>query len=532
MEVTAVHPSRHGLDTIGLQHAGNVYWNLPAPVLVTEALRRGEAELAANGALVARTGERTGRSPKDKFVVEEPDSQGHVAWGKVNRPVSSEMFDQLLEKTLTYLRQRDVFVQDLYAGANDRYRLKVRVMTEFAWHSLFARQLFIRPPLAALSDHEPGFTVISAPGCKADTHPDGSPSGTFIYLNFAKRIVLIGGTEYAGEIKKSIFTVMNYLLPLRGVASMHCSANVGRDGDVALFFGLSGTGKTTLSADPERGLIGDDEHGWGDDGVFNFEGGCYAKCIRLAREQEPDIYDAIRFGSVLENVVLDSDTRVPDYDDGSLTENTRAAYPLHYIRNAIEPSCAGHPSNVIFLTCDAFGVLPPISRLTPEQAMYHFLSGYTAKVAGTEAGLGNEPQATFSTGFGEPFLPLSPSTYAELLGEKTREHGSNIWLVNTGWSGGPFGIGERVKLKYTRAMVHAALDGRLNDVAYETHPIFRLEMPTTCPDVPTELLNPRSTWKDGAQYDAKARELAGLFIKNFERFPDASDAIRNAGPVV
>ena len=530
MQTVSIQPSRQGLDQIGFQHSGKAYWNLRAPHLAAEALKRCEGRLSDTGALVALTGKRTGRSPKDKFFVDEPGSASKIAWGKVNQKFPADKFEQLKKKIFAYLATREIFVQDLYAGANENHRLKIRVINELAWHNLFARTLFIRPAVNQLADHLPQFTVVDAPGCLADPAKDGTNSETFILANLAEKLVIIGGTAYAGEIKKSIFTIMNYLLPLQGVAPMHCSANIGAGGDVALFFGLSGTGKTTLSADPNRRLIGDDEHGWGDEGVFNFEGGCYAKCIKLSEETEPDIYRAIRFGSVLENLVLDPQTCAPNYDDSSITENTRAAYPLHYIRNAVEPSVGGHPKNVIFLTCDAFGVLPPISRLTEAQAMYHFLSGYTAKVAGTEAGMGNEPQATFSTCFGEPFLPLSPSTYAELLGKKTTQHNARIWLVNTGWSGGPFGVGSRMKLKYTRAMINSALEGKLDKVDYKPHAIFGVDVPQSCPDVPVDVLNPRNTWKDGAAYDAKARELAGLFVKNFARFPEASDRIRNAGP--
>lgn len=530
MSASCVSPSRHGLDVIGLQHRGSSFWNLQPAVLVQEALQRKEGCLSDTGALVALTGKRTGRSPKDKFIVEEPGSRDKVAWGKVNTAISADRFDQIKSKVFAHLSSRDLFVQDLYAGANERYRLKVRIITEQAWHSLFARQLLIRPPVEALASHMPNFTVVAAPTFLAEPKSDGTLSETFILVNFAQKLVLIGGTHYAGEIKKSVFTIMNYLLPLQGVAAMHCSANIGAAGDTALFFGLSGTGKTTLSADPNRGLIGDDEHGWGEEGVFNIEGGCYAKCIRLSMETEPDIYKAIRFGSVLENTVLDPATHAPNYDDASLTENTRCAYPLHYIRNAVEPSVGGHPKNVVFLTCDAFGVLPPISRLTADQAMYHFLSGYTAKVAGTEAGMGSEPQATFSTCFGEPFLPLNPATYAELLGKKTQQHGSKIWLVNTGWSGGPFGVGSRMKLRHTRAMLNAALAGQLDRAEYKPHQVFGVDVPQSCPDVPAEVLNPRNTWKDASAYDAKARELANLFVKNFERFPAAPDKVRATGP--
>lgn len=532
MEVPkSVFRSRFGLDTIGLNHKGNVYWNLRPARLITEALRRNEGVLSDRGALVAQTGRRTGRSPKDKFIVREPSSEKHVHWGDVNVAIDAAKFDNIEKKVFDYLATRDIFVQDLYAGADPAHRLKVRMISEFAWHSLFVRQLFVRPHGDETTDHNPEFTVIAAPLFHADPAKDGLNSEGFILVNFAKRVVLIGGTQYAGEMKKSIFTVMNYLLPLRGVMSMHCSANVGPAGDVALFFGLSGTGKTTLSADPNRGLIGDDEHGWSDEGVFNIEGGCYAKCISLSQEYEPQIFNAIRFGAVLENVVLDPTTLAPDYNDASRTENTRCAYPLNYIDNAVEPSVGGHPKNIVFLTCDAFGVLPPISRLTSEQAMYHFLSGYTAKVAGTEAGV-TEPQTTFSTCFGAPFMVLNPAVYADLLGRKIDQHKSRVWLLNTGWSGGPYGIGKRMKLPYTRAMITAALDGRLDEAEYETHPVFGVSMPRTCPDVPNEVLNPRATWANKTAYDERAKDLASRFSRNFEKFPSASAAIRAAGPRV
>ncbi len=508
-----------GLERIGLEHRGRVFRNLTAAELVEHAIRREEGLLAANGAFVTRTGSRTGRSPRDKFIVREPGSEADIDWGKVNVPIDADAFEKLQQRVFDYLADRDVYVQEVYAGADPRYRICAQIVTEYAWHSLFARQLFVRP---APDDDDPHgdaepFTVISAPGCLARGAEDGLNSEVFVLVNFAKKLVLIGGTAYAGEIKKSIFTVMNYLLPKQGILSMHCSANVGQAGDVALFFGLSGTGKTTLSADPQRRLIGDDEHGWSDEGVFNIEGGCYAKVIRLSAKYEPQIYHAIRFGAVLENVVLDERTREPRYDDDSITENTRAAYPLHYIDNAVEPSIAGHPRSIVFLTCDAFGVLPPISRLSPEQAMYQFLSGYTAKVAGTEAGV-TEPQATFSTCFGAPFLPLRPTAYAELLGQKMRQHNAQAWLINTGWTGGPYGVGQRIRLPYTRAMVAAALRGDLDGVEYRTHPIFGLQFPTRCPDVPAEVLDPQRTWSDPQAYEAKARELAAMFAENFKRF--------------
>lgn len=521
--------SRFGLDSIGLKHTGRASWNMRPAALVTESLRRGEATLSDRGALVATTGKRTGRSPKDKFVVREPSCISEVFWGDVNKPMDPAVYAALKAKMFAYMQSRDLFVQDLYGGADPDNRLKVRVITEYAWHSLFARTMFIRPPVETLPDHQPEFTVISMPGCHADPAKDGTNSEVFIALNFAEKLVLIGGTQYAGEIKKSIFTVLNYLLPLRSVMPMHCSANIGPKNDTALFFGLSGTGKTTLSADPTRRLIGDDEHGWSDSGTFNFEGGCYAKAINLSPELEPQIYSAIRFGAVLENVVLDPVTCAPHFENISLTENTRAAYPLDYISNAVDPAIGSHPKNIVFLTCDAFGVLPPISRLTREQAMYHFLSGYTAKVAGTEAGV-TEPQVTFSTCFGAPFLPLDPARYADLLGKKIDQYQPRVWLVNTGWSGGPYGVGKRMRLPHTRAMVNAALAGDLDEVIYAEDPIFGLSVPKSCPGVPAEVLNPRGTWNDKSAYDAKANDLAGRFRKNFEKFQSASAAVRAAGP--
>jgi len=505
-----------------------VHRNLYPPQLVEAALRRGEAELAARGSLVGETGKRTGRSPKDKFTSRDSVTENKVAWGPMNLPISPDIFDALYERVLEYLRGKEIFVQDLYSGADPRYRLPIRVINEYAWHNLFARQLFIRPTAEELKTHKPEFTIVSAPSFLADPRRDGTSSEVFIMVNFAKRLVLIGGTQYAGEMKKSIFGVMNFLLPERNVFPMHCSANIGQDGVTALFFGLSGTGKTTLSADPTRRLIGDDEHGWSPSGVFNFEGGCYANCIHLSAETEPQIYNALGFGCVLENVVLDPVTRVPDYDDDSKTENTRAAYPVEFIENAVIPGIGGHPKNVVFLTADAFGVLPPVSKLTPEQAMYHFMSGYTAKVAGTEADV-TEPQATFSTCFGAPFMPLPPKVYAEMLGHRLRQHSAQCWLVNTGWHGGPYGIGKRMGLPYTRAMVNALVEGRLANVEYEVEPALGLSIPKSCPGVPSELLAPRNSWKDKAAYDKTAAELSARFAKNFEKF-DASAEIKAAGP--
>ena len=521
---TAIQPSLAEL----LRH-GKVHRNLNAAPLVEIAIRRGEARLASNGGLVAYTG-RTGRSPKDKFTVKDELTADRVHWGAINQPFEREKFDALYDKVVEHLRDRELFVQDLFAGADPQYRLPVRVITEHAWQSLFARQLFIRPTAQELQSHQPDFLVVAAPEVHADPLHDGTNSGAFILVNFTRRMILIGGTAYAGEIKKCIFGVMNFLMPPRDVFPMHCSANIGKDGMTALFFGLSGTGKTTLSADPNRRLIGDDEHGWSQQGIFNFEGGCYAKCIRLSQQKEPQIWNAIRFGCVLENVVLQPETNVPNYDDESVTENTRAAYPVEFIENAQIPGVGGHPKHVVFLTADAFGVLPPISRLNPEQAMYHFLSGYTAKVAGTEAGLGKEPLATFSTCFASPFLPLRPKVYAEMLGRRLREHKASCWLINTGWQGGKFGVGRRMDLNYTRAMVRAAVEDRLNDVDFEVEPSFGLSIPKSVPDVPRELLAPRNAWGEKAAYDQAAQELSQRFHRNFEKF-EAPEEVRAAAPV-
>ena len=530
------HPSESphsavGLESLGFKNLHAVYWNLSTPELYEEALRRNEAIMAHLGPLVVRTGQFTGRSPNDKFVVDEPSSRDLIWWGKVNRPFEGDRFDELHRRMLSYLQLKDVFVQDCFAGADPDYRLPVRIITQYAWHSLFARNMFIQATPAELSDHKPDFVVIDCPGFQAFPEHDKTNSPVFILVNFAKKLVLIGGTEYAGEIKKSIFTAMNYLLPHSDVMSMHCSANMGADGNTALFFGLSGTGKTTLSADPTRTLIGDDEHGWSENGIFNFEGGCYAKTIRLSPEAEPEIFQTTRrFGTILENVGLNAHTRRIDLDDNSLTENTRAAYPITHIPNATKTGRGGHPKNVVFLTADAFGVLPPIAKLTLEQAMYHFISGYTAKVAGTERGV-TEPQATFSACFGAPFMPLHPSRYAELLGKKIAQHNVTVWLVNTGWTGGPHGVGSRMPIKYTRAMVNAALNGDLNDVETMEDPIFGLAVPTSCPGVPAEMLNPRNTWEDKDAYDAQARKLAEMFVNNFKNYADGTAAeIVAAGP--
>jgi phosphoenolpyruvate carboxykinase (ATP) len=526
------HPSSFGLDQQGIV-AQTAYWNLTAGELYEHVIRRGEGQVAHLGPLVVNTGQHTGRSPNDKFIVREPSSANHVWWGKVNRPFEQAIFDRLYGKMLVHLQNRDVYVQDCFAGADPAFRVPIRVITEYAWHSLFARHMFVRPDWETqAASHIPEFTVINTPSLQADPATDGTTSGTFILMDFSQKLILIGGTSYAGETKKSIFTLLNYLLPLRGVLSMHCSANIGKDGDTAIFFGLSGTGKTTLSADPERKLIGDDEHGWSERGVFNFEGGCYAKVINLSPEAEPEIFACTRrFGTVLENVTMDPMTRRLNLDDGSVTENTRAAYPLSYISNFEPSGMGGHPKNIIMLTADAFGILPPISKLTPEQAMYHFISGYTAKLAGTEKGLSKEPQATFSTCFGAPFMVHHPGVYAELLRQRIAEHNANCWLVNTGWSGGPYGEGQRMKIAHTRAMVRAALDGRLSNVATEPDPIFGVHVPTSCPDVPSEVLKPRNTWQNSEAYDVKARHLARLFTENFKQFESGvSDEVKAAGP--
>jgi phosphoenolpyruvate carboxykinase (ATP) len=518
-----------GLDREGIR-TDRVRWNLSTAALYEEAVLRQEGAIAAEGPLVCRTGQHTGRSPNDKFTVREPSSEMNVAWGKVNRAMEAASFDALHQEFIASLSGKELFVQDCYAGADPTYRLPIRVITEYAWHNLFARNLFIAADRSS-SAQVPEFTIIDSPTFKADPKRHGTNSDVVIALNFAKKLVLISGTSYAGEIKKSVFTILNYSLPLRNVLSMHCSANVGAGGDVALFFGLSGTGKTTLSSDPERMLIGDDEHGWSDRGVFNFEGGCYAKTIKLSAEAEPQIYATTRrFGTVLENVVFDPETRALDLDDDRFTENTRAAYPISFIDNAVRSGQGGHPQNVVMLTADAFGVLPPISRLTPDGAMYHFLSGYTAKVAGTEKGV-TEPKATFSTCFGSPFLPLAPSRYAAMLGERIARHKVRVWLVNTGWTGGAYGTGRRMKIGYTRAMIRAALSGALDRASYERDSVFNLDVPTSCPDVPTDVLRPRNTWADGTAYDREAAKLVQMFAENFKAFEaSVTPEVRVAGP--
>ena len=526
---TGVNPSSFGLDRHGIRNTGVVSWNLGPAALIEEILRRREGKLGDNGALFVRTGQRTGRSPKDKFIVRGEPSAAQIAWGDVNRPFDPDAFDRLYRHLTGYLQGADLYVQDCYAGADPACRLPIRIITECAWHSLAARSMFVVPDLEQYGTHVPEFTVINAPKFHASVEEDRTETEAFVIIHFERKLVIIGGMSYAGETKKSIFSVVNYLFPLRGILTMHCAANIGREGDVALFFGLSGTGKTSLSADPQRRLIGDDELGWSDAGVFNFEGGCYAKCIRLSAEAEPQIYNAIRFGAVVENVVLDDILRHCDFDDDSITENTRAAYPLDFIHNAVVPSVGDHPRNVVFLTCDAFGVLPPIAKLTPEQAMYHFLSGYTAKVAGTERDI-REPSATFSACFGAPFFPLPPRVYADLLGQRLAGQGARCWLVNTGWTGGPYGIGRRLSIAHTRAMVGAAFSGALDNVPYRTDPVFRLAVPGSCPGVPPDLLDPRSTWADSAAYDRKAAILAQRFRDNFQKYAGVDEKVRAAGP--
>ena len=523
-----------GLQAIGFLQTGRLHWNLSEPALYEEAIRRAEGVLTADGSLACRTGVHTGRSPNDKFFVKEPSSEQHIHWGSTNRGIDESSFDRLQQDMAAFAADKELFVLDAWGGADQGYRMPVRVVTEFAWHNLFARNMFIpENDPAAIARHQPEFHIVDLPGFKADPAKHGTRSETFIVVHMGKRLVLIGGTNYAGEIKKSVFTILNYTLPLKGVLSMHCSANIGARGDTALFFGLSGTGKTTLSSDPARQLIGDDEHGWSDTGTFNFEGGCYAKVIKLSEEAEPQIYAASRrFGTILENVVVDPITRVVDLDDGSLTENTRSSYPLRFIENAVPSGTGGHPANVVMLTADAYGVLPPIARLSPDAAAYHFLSGYTARVAGTEKGV-TEPKAAFSTCFGAPFLPLAPGVYAGMLMEKIARHKAQVWLVNTGWTGGPYGVGSRMKIAHTRAMINAALNGELDAVAYTRHPRLNLDMPTSCPGVPASVLDPRSTWTDGAAYDQQAAKLAAAFVENFKEFETGvTQAVKDAGPRV
>lgn len=523
MSLDLSHAGLHGLKAI--------YRNLTVPQLVEHALRREEGQLAAHGPLVTRTGAYTGRSPNDKFTVKDELTAETIWWGRENKMFTPEAFDRLHARITGFLQGRDVFVQDCYGGADADHRLKVRVINQRAWHNIFARNMFIQPAEGELDAFEPEFTVVHAPEFKASPEIDGTASEAAVVVNFTKRIVLICGTEYAGEVKKSIFTVLNYLLPAKGVLGMHCSANIGPENDTTIYFGLSGTGKTTLSTDEARPLIGDDEHGWSDNGVFNFEGGCYAKVIRLDRDAEPVIWNTTRtFGTLLENVVMDPATRELDLDDARHTENTRASYDISQVPGAVPSGAGDHPKNIVLLTCDAFGVLPPISALTPAQAMYHFISGYTAKVAGTERGI-TEPQAVFSACFGSPFMARHPTVYAELLGKKIAEHNVRCWLVNTGWSGGPYGTGSRMKIQWTRALLEAALTGQLRDVPMTPHPVFKIGVPESAPGVPSEILDPKRTWANPSAYDAQAKQLAGLFAENFTKYAsNATDDIKAAQP--
>ncbi len=532
MQNAGVRPSRYGLREHGLRNLNVVYWNLGTAQLLEHSVQRHEGLFASGGSYVVRTGQFTGRSPRDKFIVRDDTTEYSVNWGPVNQPMSEDNFDTLHAQLTAFWQGQDAFAQDCFAGADARYTVPIRVVTQRAWHNLFARQLFIRPDPLRTEEHVPEFTVLFAPGFSVDPEDTRTRSETAIAVSFKRKLVIIAGTSYAGEMKKSVFTILNYLMPERGVFPMHCSANEGQDGRVALFFGLSGTGKTTLSADPRRRLIGDDEHGWSGDGVFNFEGGCYAKTIRLSRDREPQIWNAIRFGTILENVVLDTATRLIDFNSDEYTENTRAAFRLAFINNAVIPSVAGHPSDIVFLTADAFGVLPPVAKLTSEQAMYHFLSGYTAKLAGTERGLGKEPKATFSACFGEPFLPRHPDVYARMLGDRMRKHSVDCWLVNTGWVGGPYGVGHRIDLPHTRAMLSAAIEGRLDGVPMRPHPVFQVLVPEYVPGVPPHLLDPRAQWQNKEAYDRAASELARLFDENFRRFEAVAPEVRSAGPRV
>ena len=522
------------LEYLNLHNLNTIYWNLTTSGLYEQIIRRREGLLTHLGPVLVRTGAYTGRSPNDKFIVKEPTTEDKIWWGPVNRPFSEEKFAHIWHRLQAYLQGSDVFIQDCYIGVDEKYRVPLRIITEYAWHSLFARNMLINiTDRDELKNHIPAYTIIDLPKFHAVPELDGTNSEAFILLNLGQKLILIGGTSYGGELKKAAFTLINFLLPDKNVLPMHCSANVSKEGDTALFFGLSGTGKTTLSADPDRALIGDDEHGWSEDGIFNFEGGCYAKVIRLSKEAEPAIYATTRkFGTILENVSIDAYSRKPDLDDSSFTENTRASYPITHLDNIVPEGKGKHPKNVIFLTADAFGVLPPLSKLTLEQAMYHFLLGYTAKVAGTERGI-TEPQATFSSCFGAPFMPQHPSVYAKLLGEKLQKHNVTTWLVNTGWTGGSYGTGHRMSIKHTRALLNSALEGKLNDVEFETDPVFGLRIPLSCPGVPSEILNPGNTWKDKADYDEKARKLAGMFRDNFKQYKDfVSSEVNKAGPLV
>lgn len=520
----------YNLEDINIVNTKNIYYNLSVSRLVEEIIRRDEGILVDNGAININTGKYTGRSPKDKFIVDEPEVNNDI-WWENNEAISIENFEKLYDRVTAYLQNRDLFIFDGFVGADPSYRLPIRIINEYAYQNLFGHQLFIRPTDKELKTHKAEFTIITVPGFKAIPGLDGVNSEAFIVISFTKKIIIIGSTQYAGEIKKSVFTVMNYLMVKHGIMPMHCSANIGKDKDTALFFGLSGTGKTTLSADSERFLIGDDEHGWSDNGIFNFEGGCYAKCINLSKEKEPQIWNAIKFGTILENVAYDDNTRKLDYSSKAITENTRAAYPIEYIPGAVISGVGGHPKTIVFLTADAFGVLPPISRLSKEQAMYYFISGYTSKLAGTERGI-TTPEATFSACFAAPFLPLHPMVYAKLLGEKIDKYNSKVYLINTGWSGGPYGIGKRIDLAYTRSMVSAALKGDLNNVEYIKDHVFNLSIPKSCPNVPYEILNPINTWEDKEAYNVQAKNLARKFFENIKSCNIIPEEIKNAGPNV
>lgn len=526
--------SKHAnLEEIGLGNAENVLWNLTPAQLVEETVSLGLGVLTDTGALAIETGKFTGRAPKDRFIVCDENTEKPVWWGDINQKFDTEKFDRLYNRVTAYLTNRDIYARDAFACADDRYKMPLRVVTELPWSNMFASNMFIRPTDEEIAEFKPEWHVICAPGFQAIPEVDGTKQKNFAIINFTRKAIIIGGTGYTGEIKKGIFSVLNFVLPHeKNVLPMHCSANIGEDGDTALFFGLSGTGKTTLSADPNRKLIGDDEHGWAEDSVFNFEGGCYAKTIDLTAENEPQIFSAIKFGAILENIGFHDGSSTVDYSDSTITENTRVSYPIHHIDNIVEPSVGNAPKNIFFLTCDAYGVLPPISKLTPAQAMYHFISGYTAKVAGTEAGI-TEPVSAFSACFGAPFMPLHPTVYAEMLGDKMKAGNVKVWLINTGWSGGSYGTGSRIKLKYTRAMITAALNDQLNDVDYDTHEIFGLHMPKSCPDVPDEILNPKNTWEDKSAYDEKAAKLAKQFVDNFKKFEgQANGNIISASPKV
>lgn len=533
MQMSSVRNPVLDLQELGIAHVANIHYQLSPEILVSQTLARNQGVLSDTGALAVSTGEFTGRSPKDKFIVKDEQTAYTVNWNDFNIPIAPEYFDRLYQKITRYFEEKDVWVRDCYACADPEYRVNIRVITETPWASLFAYNMFLRPHEEELEYMSPGWTIIQAPGCLADPATDGTRQHNFAVVHFGRKMVLIGGTAYTGEIKKGIFSILNYVLPHQhNVLSMHCSANQGAAGDTAVFFGLSGTGKTTLSADPERKLIGDDEHGWTSTNIFNFEGGCYAKCIDLSAEKEPQIFAAVREGALLENILFYTGTRQVNYADKGITENTRVSYPLHYIDNAMEPSIGSIPKNIFFLTCDAYGVLPPISRLTPGQAMYQFISGYTAKVAGTEAGV-TEPKSTFSACFGAPFLPLHPAKYAQMLGEKMRRHQVNVWLVNTGWTGGPYGTGQRIKLSYTRAMIAAALKGGLDNLAYKEHGVFGFAVPESCPGIPAEILDPRHTWENKTAYDAQAKDLAAQFIRNFEKYvPQTPPEILDSAPKI